>query len=159
MEKIELFLKYLAKTNYPSTETTVIADIIDYNLDDFLMDLKNKLGQEGVDNFCKKTIDKLGGSERIKIEFGNEEYVIIKIEVLGYDEDEYQSDIGANVEILDSKILTVDDDGNEFYTTTDEIRYEADMGDWSEYDEMMDFIRQQIYNYIFYRCGFGIWVP
>jgi hypothetical protein len=159
MEKIELFLKYLAKTNYPSTETTVIADMIDYNLDDFLMDLENKLGQEGVDNFCKKAIDKLGGSEGIKIDFGNEEYVIVKIEVSGYDEDEYQSDIGANVEILDSKILTVDGVGHEFYTTTDEIRYEADMGDWSEYDEMMDFIRQQIYNYIFYRCGFGIWVP
>jgi hypothetical protein len=57
----------------------------------------------------------------------------------------------------DTHIFFRDDDGNESYKTIQEIADEVGMGDWSDFDEMVDDIREDCNRLVFRNCGFGIW--
>ena len=156
---IKSFLKILEKVGYPNPKIVSISDMVDYNLDYFLVDLKNEIGEEGVVDFCRKAISKLQGEDgmRVNLETDGQEYVVVKIQVNNYDEEESENDVLASYKIIESKILTTDVNGNETYKTIEQINDELDMGEWSEYDEMIDHITMKIYNYVFSRCGFGLW--
>jgi autonomous glycyl radical cofactor GrcA len=158
--KIKSFLKILEKVGYPNPKIVSISDMVDYNLDYFLVDLKNEIGEEGVVDFCDKAIEKLSDGKAIKVdlETDGQEYVVVNVFPLYYDEDEAENDVISRVEFVDSKIFSVDEDGKDVYKTIPEIQDDVSMGDWAEYDEMMDHIKMKVYNYIFSRCGFGIWV-
>jgi hypothetical protein len=41
--------------------------------------------------------------------------------------------------------------------TIEEIINNTDMGGWSELDELLDEIKSQAYNKVYYNCGFGVW--
>ena len=157
---IKSFLKILEKVGYPNPKIVSISDMVDYNLDYFLVDLKNEIGEEGVVDFCDKAIEKLSNGKAIKVdlETDGQEYVLVNVFPLYYDEDEAENDVMSRVEFVDSNIFTHDDDGKDVYKTIPEIQNDVGMGDWAEYDEMMDHIKMKVYNYIFSRCGFGIWV-
>ena len=157
---IKSFLKILEKVGYPNPKIVSISDMVDYNLDTFLFDLKNEIGEEGVVDFCDKAIEKLSDGKAIKVdlETDGQEYVLVNVFPLYYDEDEAENDVISRVEFVDSKILSVDEDGKDVYKTIPEIQDDVSIGDWAEYDEMMDHIKMKVYNYIFSRCGFGIWI-
>jgi len=157
---IKSFLKILEKVGYPNPRIVSISDMVDYNLDTFLFDLKNEIGEEGVVDFCDKAIEKLSDGKAIKVdlETDGQEYVLVNVFPLYYDEDEAENDVISRVEFVDSKILSVDEDGKDVYKTIPEIQDDVSIGDWAEYDEMMDHIKMKVYNYIFSRCGFGIWI-
>ena len=57
----------------------------------------------------------------------------------------------------DTNIFSKDDDGNERYKTIEEIGEDIGMGDWADYDEMIDDIREDCNKLVFSNCGFGIW--
>lgn len=158
MTSLNKFLKVLKKIGYPNPQVETIATMVDYDLDDFLMDLKNELGQEGVDSFCENAIKKLEGEDGIKVEFGYNEYAVARVNVIGFDEDESSIDVIVDLSILDSKLLALDDEENETYKTLQQIGDDVGMGDWAEYDELKDLVLTEIYNYIHKNCGFGIWV-
>jgi len=158
MSELKTFLKILSKVGYPNPKLESISKMVSYDLEEFLPDLFAELGQDGVDKFCKQAIKKLEGNEGIKVEFGHGEYVIIDVNIIGYDEDESPADIIASIKILDSKILASDDEGNDTYKTLDQISDEVDMGEWSDYDDLKESIKQEIYQYIHTNCGFGIWI-
>ncbi len=153
-------MKVLQKEGYPNPDVTSIAKMVDYNLDDFLMDLKEEVGDDGVLDFCDKAIKKLSDGKGIKVdlETDGQEYVVVNVYPIFYDEDESENDVISRIEIINSKLLTSDGYGNETYKTLPEIEDEVGMGEWSDYDEMMDHIKMKIYNHIFSRCGFGIWI-
>ena len=157
---IKSFLKILEKVGYPNPKIVSISDMVDYDLDNFLFDLKNEIGEEGVVDFCDKAIEKLSDGKAIKVdlETDGQEYVVVNVFPLYYDEDEAENDVISRVEFVDSKILSVDEDGKDVYKTIQEIQDDVSIGDWAEYDEMMDHIKMKVYNYIFSRCGFGIWI-
>jgi len=157
---IKSFLKILEKVGYPNPKIVSISDMVDYDLDNFLFDLKKEIGEEGVVDFCDKTIEKLSDGKAIKVdlETDGQEYVVVNVFPLYYDENESENDVISRLEIVDSKILSQDEDGNDIYKTLSEIENDLGLGEWSEYDEMMDHITMKVYNYIFSRCGFGIWI-
>jgi hypothetical protein len=57
----------------------------------------------------------------------------------------------------DTNILLIDDDGSESYKTIQEIADEMGMGEWADFDEMVDDIREDCNQLVFKNCGFGIW--
>lgn len=158
MSDLKFFLKVLQVEGYPNPNIQSIATMVGYDLDNFLMDLKEELGQEGVDSFCQKAINKLSGNDGIYIDLDSGEYIVFKLFVIGFDEDETENDVMVKHKVVDSKLLTTDDDGDETYKTLEQIEDEAGMGDWGDLDELKDHMRMRLYNYVHSRCGFGIWI-
>ena len=160
MSDLKVFLKVLKSEGYPNPEIQSIAKMVGYDIDNFLLDLKNELGEDGVLKFCDNAIDKLSGKTGMKVdlETDGQEYVVVNVYPLFYDEDESENDIIVRIEIIDSKIFTQDEDGYDIYKTLPQIEDEIGMGEWADYDEMMDHVKMKIYNYISSRCGFGIWI-
>ena len=155
---IDNFLLVLKKVGYPNPNLLSIAEFSDYNLDNFLPDLDKKLGREKLVDFCKKALSKISGPEGMKVDFGQDEYVVVNFYNIDYDPSETESDVVVSMEIDESKILTADEDGNEVYKTLREIEDDISIGDWADYDEMMDFIKSQIFDFVNYKCGFGIYL-
>jgi hypothetical protein len=56
-----------------------------------------------------------------------------------------------------TNIFYRDDDGNESYKTIQEIGEDVGMGDWADYDTMVDDIREDCNKLVYKNCGFGIW--
>ena len=160
MTTVNTFLKVIKKMGYPNPNIQTIADASDYNLQEFLFDLKKEIGEDGVLDFCNKAIEKLSGKNGIMVnlETDGQEYVVVEVKPEFYDEDESENDIIVTLTILDSKIITSDGIGRDVYKTLPEIQDDLGLGDWGDYDEMMDHIKMKVYNYIFSRCGFGIWI-
>ena len=159
MSDIKSFLTVLKKYGYPNPRVFTLASMAGYDLDNFLLDLKNELGYNGVLDFCEKSIGKLsdGNGFKVDLESDGQEFVVVNVHPQYYDEDESESDVISKLEIKDSNILTRDEDGKDVYKTVQEIKDEMDMGDWAEYDEMMDHITMKVYDYVRKRCGFGLW--
>jgi hypothetical protein len=159
MSDLKVFLRVLKSEGYPNPEIQSIAKMVGYDLDNFLLDLKNELGEDGVVKFCDNAIDKLSGKKGMKVDLETDgvEYVVVNIYPIFYDEEESHTDVISRYEILDSKIFSQDEDGNDTYKTIKDIEDEIGIGEWAEFDEMMDHVKMKVYNYIDSRCGFGIW--
>ena len=160
MTSVNTFLKVLNKVGYPNRSIHSIAKAINYDIDRFLPDLKNEIGDEGVKDFCDKAIEKLTGEKGLNVSIGgpnNNEYCYIKIYPINYDEDESENDVICNWYWGDSKIFHIDEDGNTGYFTIQEIIDSTDMGNWGDLDEFLDDIRTDAYNIVDSKCGFGIW--
>lgn len=57
----------------------------------------------------------------------------------------------------DTNILATDEDGNETYKTIQELGEDIGMGEWAEYDELLDSIKSIFNDEAYLNCGFGIW--
>ena len=157
---VSTFLKILTKYGYPNPSVVAIANSVDYNLDYFLHDLKKEMGEDGVLAFCDRAIEKLTGEKGLRIDMGGpneDEYVYIHIYPVFYDEDESENDVVSNHGWGESRLLGTDENGQEKYMTIEEIIENTDMGGWSELDELLDEIKSQAYNKVYYNCGFGVW--
>lgn len=161
MSSLKLFLKTLEKEGYPNPSVQSIAQMVGYNLDDFLIDLKIEVGDKGVVDFCDKAIEKLSGEKGIRVDLDGprgDEFVYIKIYPIHYDEDESENDVISSHRWGESEILDIDPDtGEEHYVTIQMIIDNTDMGGWAELDELLDYIKEKAYNIVYSNCGFGIW--
>lgn len=154
------FLKILTKMGYPNPSTVAIANSIDYDIDNFLLDLKRQMGEKGVADFCERAIQKLTGKKGLKVNLdgpNGDEYVYVHIYPIYYHEDESPNDIISRYSWGDSKVLGTDENGKEVYMTIQEIIDNTDMGGWAELDDLLDTIRGNAYNKVYQNCGFGIW--
>jgi hypothetical protein len=118
------------------------------------------MGEDGVLAFCDRAIEKLTGEKGLRIDMGGpngDEYVYIHIYPVFYDEDESENDVVSNHGWGESRLLGTDENGQEKYMTIEEIINNTDMGGWSELDELLDEIKSQAYNKVYYNCGFGVW--
>lgn len=160
MSTLKNFLILLERVGYPSPRTSSVADQVGYNLDNFLSDLENELGDKGVVDFCDKAIHKLTGEQGLRIDLGGpngDEFVYIHIYPVFFDEDESENDIISNHSWGDSHLLGTNENGEETYMTIQEIIDNTGMGEWGELDELIDHIKSKAYNKVFYNCGFGVW--
>lgn len=159
MSNLKNFLLLLEKVGYPGPKTVTIADYVGYNLESFLSDLKEELGEKGVVDFCDRAIEKLSGEKglRVDLEGPHDEFCYVHIYPLFYDEDESQNDVVSRTQWGDSKILGTDKDGNEKFMTIKEIIDNTGIGEWGELEELLDHIKSKAYNNVYYNCGFGIW--
>lgn len=160
MSDIKSFLKICKTFGYPNPKLSSLADMADYNLGNFLLDLKRELGEKGVADFCGKAIEKLVGDEGVRVDLGEQrsEYCYIKIYPIKYDEDESKNDVISKSSWGKSEIVDIDPDtGESHYVTIQTVINNTYMGSWSELDELLDHIYGEAYNIVFRNCGFGIW--
>jgi hypothetical protein len=159
MSNLKTFLKVLNKVGYPNPQVESIAKMIDYNLEEFLPDLVAEVGEEKADEFTEKSLDKMSTSDGIKVQDKDdpEQYVYIKLHNPRLDLENDETTVLCDWSWGDTHIFFRDDDGNESYKTIQEIADEVGMGDWSDFDEMVDDIREDCNRLVFRNCGFGIW--
>jgi hypothetical protein len=159
MSDLKIFLKTLSKVGYPNPDIGSIAKMIDYNLEEFLPDLVAEVGEEDADFFTEKALNKMSTPEGIKIQDldDTEQYAYIILHNPRLDLDNDETTVLCDWSWGDSNIFFRDDDGNESYKTIQEIGEDLSMGDWADYDEMVDDIKEDCNKLVFKNCGFGIW--
>ena len=130
-----------------------------YNLEEFLPDLVELLGEEKADDFTEKALKKISTPNGIKIQDKEdpEQYAYIILHNPRLDLENDETTILCDWTWGDSNIFYRDDDGNESYKTIEEIGEDISMGDWGDYDDMVDHIREDCNQLVFSNCGFGIW--
>jgi hypothetical protein len=158
MSQLKTFLKVVQKLGYPnpSPDSLVIANSINYNLNNFIEDLILEVGEEKAYEFVNKTFSSLGAtySPGIKIdlsnrvgETGSHIYLIInEFEFVEGDNDYKEVWIhytwGNNQLIHDGTGLTLD-----------ELYDEVDLGTMGEYDELINDIQYECIYQIFKETG------
>ena len=159
MSNLKTFLKVLNKVGYPNPQVESIAKMIDYNLEEFLPDLVAEVGEEKADEFTEKALNKISTPEGIKVQDKEdpEQYAYIILHNPRLDLENDETTVLCDWTWGDTHIFFRDDDGNESYKTIQEIADEVGMGDWADFDEMVDDIREDCNRLVFRNCGFGIW--
>jgi len=159
MSDLKTFLKVLKKFGYPNADVKSIAKMVDYDLSEFLPDLVAEVGEEKADEFTEKALNKISTSDGIRIqdEDDPEQYAYIKLHNPRLDLDNDETTVLCDWSWGDTNIFFKDDDGNESYKTIQEIGENIGMGDWADYDEMVDDIKEDCNKLVFDNCGFGIW--
>ena len=160
MSDLKTFLKVLSKVGYPNPDTESIAKMIDYNLEDFLPDLVAEVGQEKAEEFTFNALSKLSTNKGIKVTNiydYPEQYAYIDVYNPRLDLDNDEGTVLCDWSWGDTKLLSQDDDGNETYKTIEEIGDDVGMGEWADYNDLIDEIRGDCNKLVFKNCGFGIW--
>lgn len=159
MSDLVPFLKLLTKVGYPNPEIKTIANMAAYNLEDFLPDLVELLGEEKADDFTEKALKKISTPEGIKIQDKEdpEQYAYIILHNPRLDLENDETTLLCDWTWGDTNIFFRDDDGNESYRTIEEIGEDIGMGDWADFDTMVDDIREDCNKLVYKNCGFGIW--
>jgi hypothetical protein len=160
MSDLKIFLKTLKKVGYPNPDVASIAKMIDYDLEEFLTDLVAEVGEENADFFTEKALNKMSTSDGIRISNlydDSNQYAYIKLHNPRLDLDNDETTVLCDWEWGDTNILSQDDDGNEIYKTIQEIGEDLGMGDWADYDDLVDGIKDDCKDIVFSNCGFGIW--
>lgn len=160
MSNLNTFLRVMNKMGYPNPSTKSIANSIDYDLDNFLPDLVGEVGEERADEFTEKALSKLsenGKGIRVPLDDENHNYIYLEIHQSRIDLDETEDAVLIDWSWGDNVLTGVDENGEEYDSNMDEIYENMGMGEWGEFDEMIDNIRDECYDYIRNNCGFGIW--
>ena len=160
MSNLKTFLKVLSKVGYPNPDVHSIAKMIDYNLEEFLPDLVAEIGEEKSDEFTEKALNKISTSDGIRISNlydDSNQYAYIKIYNPRLDLENDETTVLCDWSWGETKILYQDDDGTETYKTIQEIGEDLGIGEWSDYDELVDGIKDDCNKLVFSNCGFGIW--
>lgn len=160
MSNLKTFLKVLSKVGYPNPDTQSIAKMIDYELEDFLPDLVAEIGEEKADEFTEKALNKMSTKDGIRISNlydDSNQYAYIKLHNPRLDLDNDETTVLCDWSWGETKILHQDDDGTETYKTIQEIGEDLGMGEWADYDELVDNVKEECNQLVFNNCGFGIW--
>jgi len=160
MSNLKTFLKVLDKVGYPNPDVVSIAKMINYNLEEFLPDLVAEIGEEKADEFTEKALNKISTPEGIRISNlydDPNQYAYIHLHNPRLDLDNDETTVLCDWSWGETQILHQDEDGNETYKTIDEISEDLGMGDWAEYDELVDSIKEDCNQLVYNNCGFGIW--
>lgn len=158
MSELKTFLKVLEKVGYPNEKIDTISKMVSYDLSNLLSDLKEDIGEDGVLDFCKRSLEKITGNKPLRVELGDYEFIYVYLHPKFYNEDDSKNDIVCGYAWGDSKILGSNPEtGEEEYKTIGEIIDETDMGSWSELDELIDYIKEKTSYTVSRSCGFGIW--
>jgi hypothetical protein len=159
MSNIKTFLKVLTKVGYPNPNIQSIAKMIDYELERFLPDLVEEMGEEKADEFTEKALKKISTEKGIKVQDLDDpnQFAYIKLSNPRLDLENDETTVLCDWSWGHTNIYFRDDDGNESYRTIQEIGEEVGMGDWADFDTMVDDIREDCNQLVFNNCGFGIW--
>jgi hypothetical protein len=159
MSELNRFLKVLNKVGYPNPSIHSIAKMIDYNLEEFLPDLVAEIGEKKADEFTEKALNKMSTPKGIRIQGkdNSQEYAYIIIHNPRLDLENDETTVLCDWSWGNTNILYQDDDGNETYKTIEEVGEDLGMGDWSDYDDLVDGIKNDCNDIVFSNCGFGIW--
>lgn len=158
MNDLNRFLKVMTKMGYPNPNIISIARSMDYDLDDFIPNLVEEFGEEGTDEFTERALRKLSEDGKgIRVPLGDDRYIYLYVEQSRIDLDETETQVLIDWSFGENKLTGVDEDGNEYDSTLNGLYDNIGMGDSGDWDEMIDDIKNECYDYIRDNCGFGIW--
>lgn len=159
MSNIKTFLKVLNKVGYPNSNINTISNAVSYDLDNFLPDLITEVGEDKANWFVGEAISKLSTKKGIKLNLSGEynEYAYIIIKNSRIDLENSDDTVLIDWSWGDTHLLTYDEEGNDSYQTIEQISDQVDMGEWGDYDDLIDSIQGQLNDFIYGNCGFGIW--
>jgi hypothetical protein len=160
MNDLNRFLKVMTKMGYPNPNTVSIARSMDYDLDNLIPDLVEEVGEIKADEFTERALSKLnkdGKGIRVPLDDKNHNYIYLEIHQSRINLDETEDAVLIDWSWGDNVLTGVDENGEEYDSNMDEIYENIGMGEWGEFDEMIDNIRDECYDYIRNNCGFGIW--
>jgi hypothetical protein len=159
MSNLKTFLKVLKKVGYPNPDIQSIAKMIGYDIQEFLPDLVAEIGEEKADEFTENALNKMSTSDGIRVQDKDdpEQYAYIILHNPRLDLDNDETTVLCDWSWGDTNIFFKDDDDNDSYKTIQEIGEDIGMGDWADYDEMVDEIKEECSQLVFNNCGFGIW--
>jgi hypothetical protein len=156
MSDVKTFLKILNKVGYPNPDTKSIAKMMGYDFFEFIPNLVYEIGEDGAQSFVNNALAKLSTEDGIKVDLSNGEYVYIIVDKAKIDIQPSGNDVSIVYRWGDSKLLSTDEEGNEVYKTLEQIDDDLGMGDQGDYDDMIDYIKDQFYQLVLNNCGFGI---
>lgn len=157
MSNVKTFLKALHKSGYPNPtpDAKTIAKLLDYDLEMFLYDLYEEIGQDKTYDFIEKTFSSLGlMGEGMKIDLGDSvaekgSYVYLIINGFNIVSEEGQPDeVWINHTWGDSHFVF---EGN--VKTFDELYDDVDLGTLGEWDEFIDGIEYECRRIIYDKTG------
>jgi hypothetical protein len=158
MSELNKFLKVMNKMGYPNPNTKSIARSMDYDLDEFLLDLVEEVGKERAEEFTENALSKLSENGKgIRVPLNDNNYIYLQIYESRIDLDETETQVLIDWGWGENTLTGVDENGDEYDSTMDEIYYNIGMGEWGEWDDMIDNIKGECYHYIRDNCGFGVW--
>ena len=161
MEQFKLLLKYFKKLGYPNKNLSNLFESLDYDSEDFLPDLVAEIGEGGTNDFTMKAINKLSeGDKGIKVpvnEGDYDEYAYIKIHDTTVNLDNDDTTVLVSWSWGDTKILFVNEEGEESYITIQQLYDDAGMGDMGDMEDLWDKIKYDCSNLVNNNCGFGLW--
>jgi hypothetical protein len=158
MNDLNRFLKVMTKMGYPNPNTVSIARSMDYDLDNFLIDLVDEIGEIKSNEFVERAFEKLSKDGKgIRVPLDDNNYIYLNIYQSRIDFNETDNDVLINWSWGENKLTGVDENGDEYDSTMDELYDDIGMGDWGEWDEMIENIKNECYDHINKYCGFGIW--
>lgn len=157
MASIQIFFQVLKKHGYPGPEVVDIAQMLNYDLDEFLPELFSQIGEEGVSNFINNTMKKLLGDDMTKTFdvselCGGPSWVKMKFYDFYYDNENHEDVAKCHAKILDSKITMTDNTE----TTLEKLWNGADMGEMGEMQEFQDEITYEVCKQIAQQTGFWL---
>lgn len=162
MSQLNTFLKVLRKVGYPNPSLTTYAKAVEYDLDKLFDNLIDEVGYDKANDFVWNALQSLSEGDRgIKVNLddvnapGAYAYVIISQSRIDLEE----SDNSALVSWSwgETRIANVDDEGNDDWKTIEEIWEDMDMGEWGDFDNFLDEIKEKFNDYVYKNCGFFIW--
>jgi hypothetical protein len=127
-----------------------------YDFFEFIPNLVYEIGEDGAQSFVNNALAKLSTEDGIKVNLSNGEYVYIIVDKAKIDIQPTGNDVSIVYRWGNSKLLSTDEEGNEVYKTLEEIDDDLGMGDQGDYDDMIDYIKNQFYQLVLNNCGFGI---
>jgi hypothetical protein len=157
MSNLKTFLKVAQKLGYPnpSPNSLVIANSINYNLNNFIGDLIIEVGEERANEFVNNTFSSLGAtySPGIKIDLSDRvgetgSYIYLIINGFDFAEGDDEKEVWIHYTWGDNKLI--DDEGPK---TLDDIYDEVDLGTMGEYGDLIDDIQYECISQIFKKTG------
>jgi len=162
ISNLNTFLKVLQKVGYPNSSVTTYSKLADYNLDNLFSELIDEVGHEKADEFVWNAIQAIsndGKGIRVNLDKINASgaYAYLIVHQSRIDLEENENSALVSWSWGENKIANVDEDGNDDWTTIEKMWEEVDMGDWGDFDDFIDEIKDGVIEVVYQNCGFSLW--
>jgi hypothetical protein len=154
MTSISTALKVLNKVGYPSDGVTDVLNAIDVDPNTFLEFLYHGIGREKTKDFIERTLSALHSKDndgiKIDLGYGNDSYVYLIVERFEIYENELDYVI---IDHSFKKTHIFNEESGE-YQTLQEIYENLDMGEFGDYEDLMNDIVVTCRDFLFDRTSF-----
>lgn len=155
MISVKRFLRVLEKFGYPNPRLVQLANMSSYKLNSFVHDLIEEIGVEATETFIKNALSKLSEDDKgikVDVEYGFC-YVIPTFKKIT----DYEF-VDLDISFGQSSLLSTDENGDEAYMSLEEINDNLGLGEMSDFDELIEYIRTVFISMVYNNCGFAVFI-
>lgn len=158
-KKFEAFLRLLEQEGYPNENVSDFAQLVGYDLDNFLVDFVNNFGLDKTEEFVTKGLNVIfGPSKKLRLDtsndYGQGSFVDYILEDFYVDLNDTADGIRIEKKFGDSAL----EDSDGILKSLEQLYEEGDMGDWSGFDDLIDYLDNNLSKYLNKRLGYSIYI-